>query len=183
MKRRQLELQKMVLAAMFLALGLVMPFLTMQIPEIGNKLLPMHLPVILCGFFCGAPYGLIVGAIVPLLRSVLFGMPVLMPMAVGMAFELAAYGFFAGFFYKRFWNKKGGIYISLILSMLLGRAVWGVASFVLYRILSKSFGWRMFVAGAFVNAIPGIVIQLVLIPAIVYQMRKMTQQPGRERSE
>lgn len=175
MKKGQLELRKMVLTAMFMALGLVMPFLTMQIQEIGNKLLPMHLPVILCGFFCGAPYGMIAGLVVPLLRSILFGMPKLMPMAVSMAFELAAYGFFAGFFYRRFCRKKGGICLSLILSMLLGRVVWGVASFLLYRMVSESFGWQLFVAGAFVNAIPGILLQLVLIPLLVYQMRRLTQ--------
>lgn len=172
---KRLEIKKMALAAMFMAMGLIMPFLTAQMQEIGNRLLPMHLPVIFCGFFCGAPYGFVVGLCVPILRSILFQMPVLMPNALAMAFELAAYGFFVGFFYKRFWNKRCGIYISLILAMLFGRVVWGMASFLLYQLLSKGFTWQMFVLGAFTNAIPGIIIQLLLVPFAVYQMRRLTQ--------
>ena len=90
--------RNLVLAGMFLALGLILPFLTVQIPELGSRLLPMHIPVLLCGFICGARYGLAVGFITPLLRSVLFSIPVLFPMAVSMAFELAAYGAIAGIF-------------------------------------------------------------------------------------
>ena len=75
-------------AGMLFALGLVLPFLTGQIPEIGNLLLPMHLPVLLCGFVCGGIYGSIVGFTLPLVRSLIFGMPALFPSAVTMAFEL-----------------------------------------------------------------------------------------------
>lgn len=78
---------------------LVLPFFTAQIPSIGSMLLPMHIPVLICGFVCGGPYGLLVGAIVPLLRSVMFGMPPML-VAIPMAFELAAYGFMTGFLIK-----------------------------------------------------------------------------------
>ena len=87
---------KLILAAMFLAIGLLLPFLTGQIRQIGNMLLPMHIPVILCGLICGWQYGLGVGFVLPLLRCVIFGMPVLFPTAVSMSFELAAYGFTDG---------------------------------------------------------------------------------------
>ena len=77
--------KKLVLSALFLAIALVLPFLTGQIPEIGSMLCPMHIPVLLCGFFCGWQYGLAVGFVAPLLRSFLFGVPYLYPMAVSMA--------------------------------------------------------------------------------------------------
>ena len=96
---------KMVWSGVFVALGIVLPFLTGQIQGIGKMLLPMHIPVLLCGFVCGAPYGLAVGLIVPLLRSVLFGMPVLFPTAVSMAFELAVYGCVTGILYRRLPKK------------------------------------------------------------------------------
>ena len=82
--------RKLTLSALFLALGLVLPLITGQIPQIGKMLLPMHIPVLLCGMVCGWPYGLAVGAVMPLLRGLLFGMPVLYPTGIGMAFELAA---------------------------------------------------------------------------------------------
>ena len=93
MKRK--TLLKMVLSALFLALCLVLPFLTMQVPQIGNMLCPMHLPVLLCGFICGSPWGMAVGFVAPLLRSVWLGMPPIYT-AIGMAFEMAAYGAAAG---------------------------------------------------------------------------------------
>ena len=157
----------LVLSGLFLGLGLVLPFLTAQIPEIGSKLLPMHIPVLLCGFFCGARSGLLVGFITPLLRSILFGMPVMFPMAVSMAFELAAYGFVAGLLYHILPSKKISIYVALIASMLCGRLVWGVVCYVLFGLNGTAFTWQIFTAGAFINAIPGIIIQLVLIPLIV----------------
>ncbi|MDO5418398.1 MAG: ECF transporter S component [Lachnospiraceae bacterium] len=164
--------QTLVMGAFFLALGMVMPFLTGQIPEIGNKLLPMHLPVLLCGFVCGWKYGLLVGFITPLLRSMVFGMPVMMPMAAGMAFELAAYGSVSGLLYEKLPKTAASVYASLAGAMLAGRLVWGIVSIPLYGIAGKGFSWQMFVAGGFLNAIPGIILQLVLIPVIVLTLRK-----------
>jgi thiamine transporter ThiT len=116
--------RNLVLAGLFLALGRVLPFFTGQIPAIGQRLLPMHLPVLLCGFVCGGPYGLIVGVLTPLLRSVLFGMPPMFPTALAMAFELAAYGLLAGLFYRLFPKKIGFAYLALVLAMIGGRVVW-----------------------------------------------------------
>ena len=89
-------LRKRILAALFLAIGLILPFITMQIPAVGKMLCPMHIPVLLCGYICGWPYGLLIGIITPLLRGVLFGMPAIFPNAFCMAFELATYGLVAG---------------------------------------------------------------------------------------
>ncbi len=164
--------RRAVLAAMFLALALVLPFLTGQVPQIGSALLPMHLPVLLCGFLYGWPYGLAVGALAPVLRSALFGMPPMMPQAAAMAFELAAYGVLAAVLYRLLPRRAGWIYVSLLGAMLGGRIVWGAAAAVFYRLAGLPFGWEVFAAGAFVNAIPGIVLQLVLLPAMLLALRR-----------
>ena len=88
MSFKQKSLRRMILAAMFLALALVLPFFTGQIPQIGNALCPMHIPVLLCGFFCGPWYALAVGGIAPVLRFVLFGMPPLMPKTIFRPFNI-----------------------------------------------------------------------------------------------
>lgn len=167
---------KMVLAAMLLALSMVLPFLTGQIPQIGKALCPMHIPVLLCGFFCGPWYALAVGFTAPLLRFALFGMPVIMPTGIAMCFELATYGFMAGFLYKRLPKKKGFIYVALVAAMLCGRLVWGVARVVLFGLGKSEFGWAAFISGAFIDAIPGIIVQIVLIPVIVMALKKNTKE-------
>lgn len=163
----QIHLFKTVLSALFLALAYVLPFMTGQIPEIGAMLCPMHLPVLLCGFFCGWPWGLVVGAVAPLLRSLTLGMPPLFPTALCMALELATYGAVSGLLHRLLPKKKPYIYLSLIVAMLLGRLVWGAAMLLLLGISGGAFTLAAFFAGAFTNAIPGIILQLVLIPVLV----------------
>ncbi|MGN0379308.1 MAG: ECF transporter S component [Butyrivibrio sp.] len=167
--------RKLTLSAMFMAIGILLPLLTGQIQRIGNMLLPMHIPVLLCGLICGWQYGAVVGFILPLMRSVMFGMPPFYPMAVAMAFELAAYGFVTGFVYSRVHRKNiGTTYLSLIIGMISGRVIWGIAEVILLGIGGKSFTWKMFISGAVLNAVPGIVIQLIIIPAIMAAVRKLT---------
>ncbi|MBR6650123.1 MAG: ECF transporter S component [Clostridia bacterium] len=161
------SLVKMILAALFLALAYVMPFLTGQIPEIGSMLCPLHIPVLLCGFICGWPWGLAVGAIAPLFRSLTLGMPPLFPTAVCMAFELAAYGAIAGLMHKILPRKKPYVYVSLLSAMIAGRLIWGAAMFVFMGLTGGSFTFAAFMSGAFTNAIPGIIIQILLIPILV----------------
>lgn len=165
--KKQNPIFDMVLSALFLAMAFVLPFFTGQIPQIGAMLCPMHIPVLLCGFICGWPWGLCVGLIAPLLRSVTLGMPPLYPTAACMAFELATYGAIAGLLYKMLPKKKGFIYVSLLAAMLTGRLVWGFAMFVCLGISGGSFGFSAFLAGAFTNAIPGIIVQIVLVPVVV----------------
>nr|AHF24641.1 conserved hypothetical protein [uncultured bacterium Contig27] len=167
-----LQVRRMVYAALCLALALVLPFLTGQIPQIGSALCPMHIPVLLCGFLCGWPWGLAVGFIAPLLRSVVFGMPPKVPGAIAMAFELATYGAVAGFLYRKLPKKLPWIYVSLLIAMIAGRAVWGVARLILAGIQGNGFTFAMFISGAITTAIPGIIVQLILIPAIVYALEK-----------
>lgn len=157
----------LVLAAMFLALALVLPFITGQLPQIGNALCPMHFPVLLCGFFCGPLYGTLVGFIAPLFRFLVFGMPPLMPQGISMAFELAVYGLVSGLLYKILPKKKLNTYLSLIAAMLSGRLAWGAVRLVIFGLGGSEFGRAAFFAGAFANAVPGIILQLILIPVIV----------------
>lgn len=169
--KNKLLIQKTALAAMFIALSFVLPFFTMQIEKIGDMLCPMHIPVILCGFICGAPWGLLVGIVSPILRSLVMTMPVMFPTAIGMAFELGTYGLMAGLLYNALPKKKQYIYVSLIGAMITGRIVWGIARIVMFGFDFTKFGWSAFWAGAVVNAIPGIIIQIVLIPVIVILIR------------
>ena len=175
------QLKTLTLSAMFLALGLVLPFFTGQIPQIGSMLLPMHLPVFLCGLICGWQYGAAVGFIVPLLRSVLFGMPPLFPTATSMAFELMTYGLVVGLLYSRSrWQCIRALYRCLLLAMLAGRAVWGVVQAVLLGLTGSALTLQVFMASDFLNAIPGIIIQLILIPAVMVALNRTGLVPFRQ---
>lgn len=173
MSSKKNSLFRLVLAAMLLALALVLPLLTGQLKELGNAFCPMHLPVLLCGFFCGPWYGLAVGAIAPLLRFVLFGMPPVIPIGIAMAFELATYGLVSGLLWRILRGKPYGVFVALIAAMLAGRAVWGAVRLVLYGLGKSEFSWALFLSGAFTSAIPGIAIQLVLIPVLVLTLTKL----------
>lgn len=158
---------------MFLGMELVLPIFIGQIPEIGRMLLPMHIPVLLCGLICGWQYGLVVGFLLPLLRGMTFGMPVLFPSGITMAFELATYGVVVGWLYSHAkWKCLVSLYHSLIPAMVAGRIVWGVVSMVLLGISGQGFTWQMFIGGALITAIPGIILQLVLIPSIMVALNK-----------
>ena len=167
-----LQLCKMVYAAIFLALALVLPLLTGQIPEIGSALSPMHIPVLLCGFLCGWPWGMAVGFIAPLLRSVTFGMPPMIPGAVAMAFELAVYGALAGLLYSLLPRKNWAIYVTLIVAMIAGRIVWGLVRLVIAGLTGNAFTMAAFLAGAVTNAVPGIILHIVLIPILVMALER-----------
>lgn len=172
-----ISVKKLVFAALCLALCIVLPFLTGQIPQIGGMLSPMHIPVLLCGFVCGWPYALVVGLIAPLLRHVMFGMPPIMT-ALVMTFELAAYGAFAGIFYKLLPKKTAYIYLALVLAMLAGRVVYGLASLVILGVSGSAFTFQAFLAGAFITAWPGIICHIVLIPLIVIALKKAKLMPN-----
>lgn len=155
------------LSAVFLGLGLVLPLLTAQIKEIGDTLLPMHFPVLLCGFISGPCWGLGVGFVLPFLRSIIFSMPPMYPNAVWMALELGTYGLVSGWLYLR-WQK---IYPSLLTAMIAGRIVWGFTKTLLLGIGGKFFSFQAFIMGGMLDAIPGILIQLLLIPIIVRRIK------------
>ena len=139
----QRQIRNLTLAAMLLALGLVLPLVTGNIPRVGNLLLPMHLPVFLGGLLLGWQYGLLLGAVLPLMRSLLFGMPPLYPVALAMTFELATYGAVAGALYRRSpWKCLRALYRALLLAMFAGRAAWGIAEVALLGMAGKTFPRR-----------------------------------------
>ena len=173
------KIKRLVLSAFFLALGMVLPLLTGQIKEIGDSLLPMHLAVMLCGVICGWQYASVVGIALPFLRSITFGMPPLYPNAVWMALELATYGFVIGFLFSLRKNySRWYLFVCLVSSMLAGRIVWGISKAILLGMADKPFGFEAFLIGGFVDAVPGIILQLILVPLIVeliYQITKNKQ--------
>ena len=164
--------QKLCAAAVCLALALLLPFLTGQMQSLGNARCLMHLPVLLCGYICGGVWGLCVGLAAPLLRFALFGMPPVYPLGLSMAFELGCYGLVAGLLYRRLPKTTAMLYVSLLTAMLSGRLVWGLARYVFAGLDGSSFPLSVFLAGAFTNALPGIILQLILIPLLVTALNR-----------
>lgn len=165
---------KLTLSALCLAIAFVLPFLTGQIPEIGAMLLPMHIPVLLCGFICGWRWGLGVGFIAPMLRSLALGRPPLFPTAICMAFELAAYGLICGIMHRILPKKKAYVYVSLLTSMVVGRIIWGIAMVICMGVKGGAFTFGAFITGAITEAIPGIIIQIALVPILVIVLERQS---------
>lgn len=169
--------KKLTLSALFLALGILLPYVFHATNLGGSIFLPMHIPVLLAGFFVGPFYALAIGAITPIISGLMTGMPPFapVPIAIVMAFELAAYGFFAGLFYEKL---RINPILSLVLAMICGRIVTGLVIFVLVA----AFGFNKlnpiaYVWGSLATSWPGILIQLVLMPAIVEIVRKAGLHP------
>lgn len=165
----KINTKHLVLTAFFIALGLALPPIFHVFgTAAGRVLLPMHIPVLLCGFICGWRYGLLCGLVVPFLSSALTGMPPLFPVAVAMSLELGTYGVISGLLYQ-----KVNIYGALILAMVGGRIVSGLANMALLGFAGKAYGWQVFIAGNFISAMPGIILQLILVPVLVVALAKV----------
>ncbi|MGI5850193.1 MAG: ECF transporter S component [Christensenellales bacterium] len=163
--------KRLVFSGLCIAISIVLPLAFHSIPNAGNVFLPMHIPVLLCGLVCGWPYGLSCGILAPLLSSLITGMP---PAAYlpSMLCELAIYGMLAGVLQKVFTLKKiiADIYIKLIASMIMGRIVYGLVNALFFQVGEYSF--TIWLTSAFITALPGIVIQLILIPLIIISLKK-----------
>lgn len=159
--------RRLTYAALMLALGILIPmvFHTFQIS--GGIFLPMHLPILLCGFLCGPQFGALCGLVVPLVSSLFTGMPPMYPTAVAMALELLTYGLVTGLL-----RKKCNVYVTLLIAMLAGRAVSGCANLVLMGLAGNSYTLSAFLTASFVTALPGIVIQIVVVPLVIIVMKK-----------
>lgn len=167
------QINKMCLSAMLLAIGWVLPLITGQIPEIGNMLCPMHFPVLLCGFILGPWYGLGLGFLLPISRNLLFGAPPIFPMAISMSFELATYGLCSGFLWRLFKkNNVVSVFITLLIAMICGRFIWGVSRYFCGLISKNFFTFQLFLSGAFITAWPGILLQFIFIPALLYILKR-----------
>ncbi len=179
----RMELRQMVLSAVLAALAVVLArvFHALGGFQAGSVFLPMHIPVLLCGFLCGWKYGMLCGLLTPILAMLVSGMPSGNTL-ISMELELAAYGAAAGALAGVRWlgaEDKGSntaaltrIVLTLVLSMLIGRAVYGVVNAIILSRGDSPFTWTAFISGAFVNALPGIFVQLVLIPALVMLAKK-----------
>jgi hypothetical protein len=159
--------KQLVLTALFLAIGILLPMVFHSFGISGLVFLPMHIPVLLCGLVCGWSLGGIVGLVLPFISLLLTARPPLYPVGISMALELASYGIVAGLLYK---GEKSNIFVALIGAMLAGRLVMGIANVALLGLSNETLS--AFISGAFVTALPGIILQLVLIPAIVLGLEK-----------
>lgn len=169
------KIQKMVETALLIAVGLILPQFLHTIPQSGLIFLPMHIPVLLCGLLCGWSWGLACGAIIPVLSYLFFGMPVAAYLP-SMVFELAVYGLVAGLIYY----KMGmNIYFSLILAMLSGRVIYGLLQTALFLTGGSEYSFAIFFTTLFVKGLPGIIIQLIIIPPLVIVLQKagLAQKP------
>ena len=169
---RKGHVKKLCLAGMFLSLALLLPFLTANNRELGNILCLMHLPIFICGIVCGPVYGLMVGVTAPLLRSLIVGMPPFPSVAVPMAAELMVYGLAVGILYRLLPKKTLWLYPNLIGSMVLGRIVSVVTKYLLYSLGKTEFSLKMVLQMNFITTLPGVMLQLLLIPAVILVLRK-----------
>ena len=171
------SVHRTVLAALFTALCVVLPIAMHMIPDAGTVFLPMHIPVLMCGLICGVPYGFLCGLLGPALSCLLTGMP---PMVIlpAMMVECATYGAVAGLVLKfvRTKNLTADLYIALIAAMIAGRVVSGIAKALIFTPGITMTAW---VTASFVTALPGIVIQLLLIPQVVRLLTKAQYLPAR----
>ena len=164
--------QKMITAAILIALGVLLPQIFHLIggPGLGGTFLPMHIPVLLTGFIVGPFYGIIAGLMTPVLSSLMTGMPpVSPPILLLMMFELPIYGLVAGFLFER---KRKNVFISLISAMVLGRLSYGLGIIILSKIFMLNIPPAIGVGSAFISGLPGIALQIVLIPLTVKILEK-----------
>lgn len=168
---KSLSTKRVVFTGLCIALGVVLPLALHSVPNAGSIFLPMHIPVLLCGLACGWAYGLGCGVAVPLLSSLLTGMP---PVAFlpAMICELAAYGLISGIMSRVVCtkNKTLGLYIQLVTAMIAGRVIYGVMNALIFA--AGQYTFSIWLTGVFVTSLPGIAIQLVLIPLVIIALKK-----------
>lgn len=176
--RSMSAVKRSILTAVCVALCVVLPQAFHSIPNAGSVYLPMHIPVLLCGLICGGSYGLLCGLAGPALSSLFTGMPA-MAYLPSMMVECAVYGLAAGLVLGVLRTKKlyADLYVSLVVAMLAGRVMAGIAKALIFS--AGSYSMAAWVTGSFVTSLPGIVIQLLLIPAIVSALMKAGLIPER----
>ena len=178
---RKSGLYSLLVTAILLAVGIVLPFLTGNVQVLGQAISPLHIPVLICGLTCGWCWGMGLGIVLPLLRSVLFGMPPLVPVAIPMAFEMAAYGALCGLLYPMLSKKMSktcwAMLIAMVIAMLAGRLVGGAAKAVVMGIQGNAYTFPAFVTAYFVNTAVGAVIHLLVVPLVVTALEKARLSP------
>lgn len=167
------------LAGLLLALGIVLPQFVHALPLAngGNILSPMHIPVLIAGFLLGGKYAVMIGILIPLFAFVLTGRPPIMPVGLSFMVELSLYGLTASLLYRKLF--KGKVLISLVGAMIIGRLGLAVFRYFLWPHFGMPFSFELFFISAFVTALPGIAIQLALIPVIVQRLKPIYLSKGR----
>ncbi|MBR2617068.1 MAG: DUF1893 domain-containing protein [Clostridia bacterium] len=173
------SVKNLIRAGLFMAMGFVLPLLTGQLPVVGQMLLPMHIPVFFCAFFCGPLYALALGVTLPLLRSLIFGVPVLYPVAIAVALEMAIYGGVTGCIYAKIKQKNlRAVYFSMLPAMLLGRIGRYLSQAALMELQGSALVLQAFFTGVIVYSIPGIVLQLLLLPTVTVSVWQRGNEPN-----
>jgi len=164
------SIKNMTLTAVCIALCVVLPIAFHSIPNAGSVFLPMHIPVLICGMICGWPYGFLCGLAGPLLSSALTGMPPI-AMLPAMMVECGVYGLVSGLMLKFVHTRStyGDLYIALVTAMLAGRIVSGIAKALIF---TPGLAMSAWITASFVTALPGILIQLVFLPSVVFTLMK-----------
>lgn len=168
---RRSKTMNLVISGLLLAIGILIPSIFHGAGISGRIFLPMHIPVLLGGFLLPPMYAILLGILTPILNNLVTGMPPVFPMMVIMIFELAAYGLVASLTYRKF---KLPMLVSLIISMLVGRLVVGGVVYGLVVLFAQKMDPIVFVQGGIVTGLPGIIIQIVLIPLLMLSINKYT---------
>lgn len=164
-----MKTKKMITTGLLIAISVLLPqvFHMFGGEAPGRIFLPMHIGIFLVGFIAGGWYGMAAGFFTPVLSFAITGMPSI-PILFFMMFELAAYGAVSGFlrFGSTFESKKLSIYPKLIISMLVGRIVGGIVMWAAALLFSLEINPIKSITASLVAGLPGIAIQLLLVPAI-----------------
>ena len=181
MNKKMTSIVKCAVTAVCMALCVVLPMALHAIPNAGTLLSPMHLPVLLCGLVCGWQYGLLCGLAGPMLSCFITGMPGIGYLPTMMV-ELAVYGLVTGLMINLLHTGKqtADLYISLLTAMLAGRIITGIARALLFS--AGSYSWKAWATGYFISSFPGIVLQLILVPALYLALQKAHVVPARGHS-
>lgn len=172
-----MKTRKIVVSGLLIAIGVFLPIIFHSMSMGGQIFLPMHIPVLIAGMLLGPLYGALVGLITPMLSSFFTGMPPAFPMLPIMVFELGTYGLVGGYFSKLFPKR---VFIPLIAAMIDGRITAGLVVFVLSRFFGASIKPLIFLKAAIITGLPGIVIQLIIIPPIVFALKKNLSSLGQD---
>lgn len=171
---KKIKVRDMTITAMFIALGVILPYIFHTVEISGRIFLPIHIPVILCGLICGPFLGSICAiAVVPLCFA-LTGLPILYPVGLIMILELIAYAVTVSIIFRvlKKFNLIFSLYVALISAMIIGRGVLGLSSYIIYGVVGDGYAFSAFISAAFVTAFPGIIIQLILIPWLYILLKK-----------
>ena len=175
--KKMTSVKRICICAACIALCVVLPMAFHAFPNGGSVFLPMHIPVLLCGMICGWPFGLVCGLMGPALSSLLTSMPPA-AMLAPMMIECGVYGAASGLLlhFVRTGKTYPDLCISLVAAMLLGRVVAGIAKALIFTPGLSLAAWA---TASFVTGLPGIAIQLFLIPILIHTLSRARLIPER----